>query len=195
MLEKSLHTNRACMWKLTRDKEMYTRCFKKWRKKIADLINLTLRKYCVSLLTRFIWLRIGTSAGFLWTRQWTFEISWPAQRLSDSQDKLCSVDSRLCTMLHNSEGHSCFKRSPDTGDSRYTRFRYPRLRISSVLSVLHGASTAYPRPNLKNLSPERTSSRLVTEFWRQFIIKMATLIRFPFYAFSIHVTPCSEHFI
>jgi hypothetical protein len=44
-----------------------------------------------------IWLRIGTSGGLLWTRQWTFEFhkmlrsSWVAAQLAASQGGLSSM--------------------------------------------------------------------------------------------------------
>jgi hypothetical protein len=44
-----------------------------------------------------IWLRIGTSGGFLWTRYWTFEFhemlggSWGAAQLTAPQEGLSSV--------------------------------------------------------------------------------------------------------
>jgi hypothetical protein len=74
----------------------------------------------------------------------------------------------------------------------YTRFRYPRFRISTVLFQI-----SYPRPNFKAYYLRLTFSRLIREcdannkrsideFWSQFNTKMAIVIRFPFYAFSLH---------
>jgi hypothetical protein len=63
------------------------------------------------------------------------------------------------------------------------------------------ASIFYPRPNFKAYYLRRTFSRLsrecdaddklcIKEFWRQCNIKMAIVILFPFYAFSIHAAIC-----
>jgi hypothetical protein len=48
--------------------------------------------------TGLIWSRIGTVGGLLWIWWWTFGfrkmwgLSWPAEELSGSQEKLCSVE-------------------------------------------------------------------------------------------------------
>jgi hypothetical protein len=53
----------------------------------------------------FVLLGIGPSGVFLWTRQWTFGfhkrlvIYWLAERLLASQERLCSVELLLCSVL------------------------------------------------------------------------------------------------
>jgi hypothetical protein len=66
--------------------------------------------------------------------------------------------------------------------------------IRGFISVLWGASISYWRPNFKACYLRRTFSRLIREydadaklsikeFWRQFNIKMAIVIRFRFTRF------------
>jgi hypothetical protein len=63
--------------------------------------------------------------------------------------------------------------------------------------VSRGASISYLKPNLKAYYLHQTFTMLIREcdaddklsireFWRQFNIKMAIVIRFPFYAFLIY---------
>jgi hypothetical protein len=75
-----------------------------------------------------------------------------------------------------------------TGDSRYTRFHYPRFRISAVLFQCYEEYLSYPRLNFKVYYLRRNFSQLIREsdayvnlgikeFWHQLNIKMA--IMFP----------------
>jgi hypothetical protein len=56
------------------------------------------RKQAVKVWIGFIWLRIGTSVGLLWTRWWTFgfrkrqRTSWVAEGLSASEEGLCCME-------------------------------------------------------------------------------------------------------
>jgi hypothetical protein len=81
--------------------------------------------------------------------------------------------------------------------SLYALSRSAFSHIQVFISVLWGASISYPRPNFKAYFLRRTFSRLIREcdaddklsikeFWRQFNIKMATVMRFLFYAFSLY---------
>jgi hypothetical protein len=71
------------------------------------------------------------------------------------------------------------------------------LDIRGFISLLRGASISYPLPNFKAYYLRRILSRLIREcgaddklsikeFWRQFNIKMAIVIRFQFYASSLY---------
>jgi len=57
------------------------------------------------LRTRTWGCRLGSNVGFLWTRWWMFRfherswISWPTERLSVSQEELCSMDFDRLTAL------------------------------------------------------------------------------------------------
>jgi hypothetical protein len=86
-----------------------------------------------------------------------------------------------------------------TGDSRYIRFRDPRFCISAVLFQYY-KEHQYPIRGqiLKPIYLRRNFFRLIREcdaddklsikeFWRQFNIKVAIVIRFPFYAFSLYM--------
>jgi hypothetical protein len=63
-----------------------------------DSIRMDLREWDGKVWTGFIWLRIRTSGGLLWTRSWTFgyrkrrEISWRAEWLLACQGWLCSME-------------------------------------------------------------------------------------------------------
>jgi hypothetical protein len=78
---------------------------------------------------------------------------------------------------------------------------YKWFSFRGSISVLWGASIFYPRPNFKAYYLRQIFSGLIglcdaddklciKEFWRQFNIKMAIVIRFPFYAFSIYAAIC-----
>jgi hypothetical protein len=69
------------------------RVSRKW----VSNIKLDLREMKWDVWIGFIWLRIGTSGGLLWTRQWTFGFhktlgsSWVAAQLAASQEGLSSM--------------------------------------------------------------------------------------------------------
>jgi hypothetical protein len=50
-----------------------------------------------------------------------------------------------------------------TGDSRYTRFHYPRFRISAVLFQYYEEYLSYPRLNFKAYYLRRNFSKLIGE--------------------------------
>jgi hypothetical protein len=89
-----------------------------------------LTKYIVWVWTGFIWLRIGSSGGLLWTRQWTFgfhkwrRIYWLAEQLF---------------LLNNSVQWNLTYLGPYLGEVTCGRAlsRQLRLTFSSVPSWLH----------------------------------------------------------
>jgi hypothetical protein len=77
------------------------------------------------------------------------------------------------------------------------------LRVFAIRGFISVSwvSISYPRPNFKAYYMRRTFSRLIREcdaddklsireFWRQRNIKMAIVIRFPFYAISLYAAIC-----
>jgi hypothetical protein len=98
--------------------------------------------------------------------------------------------------LHRYVTTKTLRRNPvNTGDSRYTRFRCPLFRNPRFYFSIMRSSNILSAAKFQ--SERRTFSRLIREcdtddkfginkFWRQFNIKMANVIRFPFYAFSLY---------
>jgi hypothetical protein len=68
------------------------------RPKCWRILKWYFKKQDRSSCTVLIWLRIWSSGGLLWTRQWTFElhnmrgIPWAAEEMLDSQVGYCSVE-------------------------------------------------------------------------------------------------------
>jgi hypothetical protein len=81
----------------------------------------------------------------------------------------------------------------------YTRFLYPRFRLFAALfqcheehqyairgQILEPITCVEPSPRLPIRECDADDKLSIQEFWRQFNIKMAIVIRYTFYAFSIY---------